>query len=758
MSAGPSHMKIAIVSTMSPFPWGGSEFLWAEMADEALRAGCDVELFVYQWPSTAARILELQRKGARVFYRRRPEQDGHGRIQRVARRVARRVTRQFARQLASPFRRLSEFDPDVVCISQGSMFDVVWPGFPDLIEILRARSIPYIVVCQHNAEAAIHTAHVRQMVGAFFAQAHRVAFVAQGNARSAERHLAQSLPNAIVLRNPVNLSDVTIVDWPSPGPLRMACVARLQAMFKGQDVLLEAFSSEAWRRRDWRLRLYGAGPDREYLETLAHHYGISSRVEFAGHVDDIREVWAGNHLLVLPSRGEGTPLALVEAMLCGRPSVVTDVGGNAEWVDEGRTGFIADAPTATSFGAALERAWTARARLMDMGLQAHDSALEKYDRAPGKSLLRVVLDAAHTRTATRGEEEGGLALAPTQRSAGSSPSFAPTTTNPQPVEQRAPQTLETTSMSESTCRISAVIVTLNRADYLRLSLKSLVDQTLPTEHYEIIVVDNGSTDDTRRVVCEEYADTPNLRYISEPVPGANRARNRGWRAAHGAYVAYLDDDAIAYPQWLEKIVDAFENTEPRPGCVGGRIEPIWERPRPGWLSDGLIGYVSAFDLYKVPTVLADPHRLISANIAFRRYLLETVREFDESLGRRGTKLLSMDEDSVQTDLMAKGFACLYHPDIAVRHHVHAARLTQGWLIRRAYWQGISQAIAQLNQQPLSTPRRYRMALARVWPLLKPRPLVRLILPTNSPRRFTVKCEDWRMIGIAAGLLGIVDVR
>src|SRR4029450_7098540 len=114
------------------------------------------------------------------------------------------------------------------------------------------------------------------------------------------------------------------------------------------------------------------------------------RTEFLGHVEDIRALWAENHLLVLPSRAEGTPLALVEAMLCGRPAVVTDVGGNAEWIAEPETGFVAEAPTAKSFGAALERAWQARDHWQKLGMQAHNKASQKFDSSSGRSLLNVV--------------------------------------------------------------------------------------------------------------------------------------------------------------------------------------------------------------------------------------------------------------------------------------------------------------------------------------------------------------------------------
>ena len=94
-------------------------------------------------------------------------------------------------------------------------------------------------------------------------------------------------------------------------------------------------------------------------------------------------------------------------------------------------------------------------------------------------------------------------------------------------------------------QISAVVCTHNRAAYLRKALQSLVDQTMAQELYEIIVVDNASTDGTKQVVSE-YSGASNLRCLYEPVIGLSRARNTGWGNARGEYVAYLDDDAVAH--------------------------------------------------------------------------------------------------------------------------------------------------------------------------------------------------------------------
>ena len=122
--------------------------------------------------------------------------------------------------------------------------------------------------------------------------------------------------------------------------------------------------------------------------------------------------------------------------------------------------------------------------------------------------------------------------------------------------------------------ISAVICTYNRADCLARAIKSLVNQTLPKENYEILIVDNASTDSTKDIIRREFSGVPNLSYFYEPVLGIARARNTGWNNAKGTYVCYLDDDAVASPEWLEKIIEVFRTTTLKIGCVGGRIDPV----------------------------------------------------------------------------------------------------------------------------------------------------------------------------------------
>ena len=106
---------------------------------------------------------------------------------------------------------------------------------------------------------------------------------------------------------------------------------------------------------------------KDVIERLVQRFKLEGRVTLAGYVSRIEDIWAENHVLVMPSRLEGLPLAMVEAMLCASPVVATDVAGHSEIVEDGVDGFLADAPTVGSIARALERLWEGRHELRLMG-------------------------------------------------------------------------------------------------------------------------------------------------------------------------------------------------------------------------------------------------------------------------------------------------------------------------------------------------------------------------------------------------------
>jgi L-malate glycosyltransferase len=378
--------KIAFITTMSGYPWGGSEYLWSITAEHALSEGFDTFVSLYDWSLTHPQIMKLQSKGAHLLPRVRfPKPPS----------VLRRIINKSSKYLANsskpnaPYQPIFDLKPDAICISQGSSYDIAY--IPDLEKLLRETTIPFSIVCQFNSDNHSPNYKIRSTVKEIFRKAIAIFFVSEQNLKLAERQLAEALPNALVVQNPVNIRDLSALSYPNSSKVCFAVVARLDTTFKGQDVLFETLSSPHWKNRDWQCNLYGTGPDKDYLKTLARHYGINDRVKMVGHVADVRSIWAENHLLVLPSRGEGTPLSLVEAMLCGRPAVVTDVGGNADWIEEAKTGFIAGAPTVKLLNDALDKAWLARSDWGKMGFQAHEYAVRRFDKTPGTSLLQLIL-------------------------------------------------------------------------------------------------------------------------------------------------------------------------------------------------------------------------------------------------------------------------------------------------------------------------------------------------------------------------------
>jgi glycosyltransferase involved in cell wall biosynthesis len=121
---------------------------------------------------------------------------------------------------------------------------------------------------------------------------------------------------------------------------------------------------------------------RDTLERLARRLGFADRVFFAGHVKNVEEIWASNHVLVMPSRLEGMPLTVIEAMLCGRPVIATDVAGHSEVIEDSVTGFLADAPTVGSMSNALERFWARRDNAQEIGAAAAKRIRELFPVDP----------------------------------------------------------------------------------------------------------------------------------------------------------------------------------------------------------------------------------------------------------------------------------------------------------------------------------------------------------------------------------------
>jgi glycosyltransferase involved in cell wall biosynthesis len=258
----------------------------------------------------------------------------------------------------------------------------------DLAETCRSLKQPYGLIVQLASDVEWPSDSCRESYKNMYLKSALNVFVSRQNLEMVETMLGLRLNNAIIIRNPCLLAtEHHALDWPEEKlPVRMALPARLDIQDKGHDVLLHVLAQPRWLAREWTLNLYGQGRHEQGIRDLVHLLGLKDRVYFCGHVSDLSEIWRRNHLLVMPSRAEGLPLALIEAMHAGRPSVVTDVGGNCELVMEGETGFVAEAPVIASISDALERAWSAQNRWPEMGQRAWRKVKELWRKDPAEEL------------------------------------------------------------------------------------------------------------------------------------------------------------------------------------------------------------------------------------------------------------------------------------------------------------------------------------------------------------------------------------
>jgi len=385
-------VKFLFFSTQFVEPWLGSEELWSRTASHMLAQGHEVAFAYRHWPDRPARLKELEAKGARAFYMGDPAAKA-GFVTRAVRVLKRKL--KIGAVTNTPHVLVTqclEFKPDAVYVSADEVYEADWmaPAF----EELKRLGIPAAIGSQRETEWEHLSDYRRSDLQRSFRAVTLPVFVSRHGLEMMRRQLALPLKDAVVVRNPTASSGQP-VRWPAvTSSTRMiACVARINCQDKGQDIIFEVLSQPLWRDRDWKLTLYGKGWDERYLAELAALYQLTDRIVFAGHVHGIDKVWAENELFVLASRREGSPLALIEACYAGRAAVVTDIGGNAEWVEEGRTGWIAEAPSVRSFGAALERAWTHRDAWPEMG-QAARRLADARDPDPCATLSAHLIELA----------------------------------------------------------------------------------------------------------------------------------------------------------------------------------------------------------------------------------------------------------------------------------------------------------------------------------------------------------------------------
>ena len=229
--------------------------------------------------------------------------------------------------------------------------------------------------------------------------------------------------------------------------------------------------------------------------------------------------------------------------------------------------------------------------------------------------------------------------------------------------------------------ITVILCTYNRCHMLREALNSAMAMKLPEyTTWEVLVVDNNSSDKTREVVTEIGTRYPGrVRYLFEPNPGKSHALNAGIRVALGDVVAFMDDDVTVDPLWLGNLTACLDQDEW--AGTGGRIIPVWSSSPPNWLPrEGRypLGPLAMFDLGPQAGQLTESP--IGTNMAFKREVFEKHGAFRTDLGPRPGSEIRGEDSEFGNRLLAAGGRLRYEPSAIVYHPVQQDRIRKQYFL------------------------------------------------------------------------------
>ena len=275
--------------------------------------------------------------------------------------------------------------------------------------------------------------------------------------------------------------------------------------------------------------------------------------------------------------------------------------------------------------------------------------------------------------------------------------------------------------------LSVILPTRNRAQVLSGALESLTKQTYPKAMFEVIVVDNGSTDDTREVCTSFMNRIPQFRYLYEETAGLHAGRHRGMKTAKSDILVYADDDIEAFPTWLEAIAEAFRDDQVV--LVGGKNLPKFEQEPPVWIlrmwkkdhqGGRMLPYLSILDLGDEVKVIS-PYCVFGCNFSIRKsILLEAGGFHPDAMPPDLIRYRGDGETHVARYIIEHDYKTVYHPKASVHHLIPLDRLNEFYFIKRAFSQGISDSYTHFRKDKSNSIRKqhfFRFAI-RLLQILK----------------------------------------
>ena len=230
-------------------------------------------------------------------------------------------------------------------------------------------------------------------------------------------------------------------------------------------------------------------------------------------------------------------------------------------------------------------------------------------------------------------------------------------------------------------RVTVAIPTFNRCALLRETLEGISRQDYPPDRFDVLVIDNNSTDDTAAVAAEFSGSRLALRCIRESRQGLDHARNRAVAEATGDIILFADDDILVEPDWIAQMAAPFiAHPGGRIGAVGGEVIPFFPEGLPEWVSEWHAPLAFRSDV----GALAENQCPMGANLAFPRWIFERLGQFHTALDRTAGSYFSGGDSEMIRRIRAAHMEVWFVPSAAVRHQMPASRTTFRYAARHAF--------------------------------------------------------------------------
>jgi glycosyltransferase involved in cell wall biosynthesis len=367
---------IAIISSIIE-SWGGSEELWARTVPLLIKQGHRVYFLKADVDENHFKIQELKKLGMAVI-----NISAHRSI------VDKYLKHSSLHHTCNNYqfhleRILSRLKPQLFVVSQGINFDGLIYAY-----VARQLKIPYITIAQKAVDVFWPAPNELAYLRATQTNARKSIFVSRKNLEITEMQLGEVISNAIILRNPVKKRPTPLPYPTVERGFKLACIGRYFLLDKGQDMLIRVLARPKWKARNLRVTFFGKGENEQAIRDLLKFYHVNA-VEMLSHIENGEDIWRDYHALILPSRFEGQPLVLLEAMAAGRTAIVTNAGGMEETLKDSTLGFVSQ-PTEEDLEKVMEQAWQRRNEWQNLGANCFKLIEKLYQFPAEEDLLQII--------------------------------------------------------------------------------------------------------------------------------------------------------------------------------------------------------------------------------------------------------------------------------------------------------------------------------------------------------------------------------